>query len=89
MDRKDMITHCSGFDLKVEKTITNKDIVTLCESLELLFGEGYKSIPERISEGGIIMKDWPGKEDRQYKTMRIYFNHKEKYFKRMEKWRNI
>lgn len=50
-----------------------KDIALLCKDLEQAFGDGYKFEPERICEGGILMKSWPGKTEGMYKTMRIAF----------------
>jgi hypothetical protein len=49
-----------------------RNIATIIEVLTTLFGEGYEFRPEPISEGGIIMTNWPGKEEgRGFKTVRF------------------
>lgn len=67
-------TYTHGFDLKSQKDITTNDFARLCYSLNKKFGVGYEFRPEPISEGGIIMKNFPNKKDKMYKTMRIYIN---------------
>lgn len=62
-------TYCPGFTIKTKTTPTTKDIAIICTELEKKFGGGYKFRPEAISEGGIIMEQWPNK------TMRITFSH--------------
>lgn len=67
------MTYTSGYSLKATKDITTHDISNLCINLEKAFGNGYKFEPEPITEGGIVFKNWPGKTDNMYKTMRICF----------------
>lgn len=59
------------------KVVTKKDIIKLCELLEEYFSENssgaYKFAPERISEGGIVWEDWPGKKEGEYKSLRLGF----------------
>jgi hypothetical protein len=79
-DGGDVCTYCEGYDLEPIKNITKDDIVKLCESLQNKFNstvagnEKYIFEPECITEGGIVMKSWPGKKEEQYKTMRIWFS---------------
>lgn len=64
-------TYCPGPRFSVTEPITTRNIGTIIEVLTSVFGEGYEFQPEPISEGGIIMTKWPGKEG--FKTIRFNF----------------
>ena len=66
-------TYTRGYSLIAIKDISSKDISELCRFLNVSFGDGYLFEPERITEGGILMKQWPNKGDIMYKTMRMSF----------------
>ena len=68
-------TNCKGFDLRSTKALTNKDVIKVCQLLNERFGEGYEFKPEAITEGGILMKQWPNKKQGEYKTLRFSFPH--------------
>jgi len=51
----------SGIIWNSSVPITTKTMVRLIEELNKLFGEGYEFVPEAISGGGILMKNWPNK----------------------------
>jgi hypothetical protein len=66
-------TYCLGiiFYSNDKHYISKNDIYRLCLSLNSKFGEDYKFIPEAITEGGILMNNFPNKNDNSYKTLRI------------------
>lgn len=65
-------TYCEGPSFVTHtKGLTTKDVVALCVHLNHAFGEGYEFVPEPITEGGILMKNWPEKQQKQYKTIRF------------------
>lgn len=66
-------TYCEGPQFKSGFSITTKTIVDLVHALGKRFGKGYEFNLEPISEGGIQMISWPGKEyAHAYKTMRFH-----------------
>ena len=67
-------TYCQGFSLEVARPVSCFDISALCASLEHAFGPGHRFHPEGITEGGIYWRDYPGRADGSYKTMRIHTN---------------
>lgn len=71
-----MHTYCSGPRFSSPFPITSKTIVDFVDALSERFGPGYEFKPEPISEGGIEMTSWPGKDDpRAYKTVRFHMVH--------------
>ena len=72
-------TYAEGFRLKILRDVTTKDIVNLCEMLEIKFNKYYdtnefKFRPEPIGEGGIKVVNFPNKTDKMYKTLRIWID---------------
>lgn len=70
-------TYAWGFHVVVGIPVTTKTIVDLCDMLKARFeeryGGTYRFVPEPITEGGIVMVDWRGREmapDSAYKTVR-------------------
>lgn len=86
-------TYTSGYKLILENDITTLDILNVCKVLTELFNQTYHTNqylfePEGVSEGGIVFVNFPGKKEKQYKTMRIAFGHKGKWpWVDLEKWR--
>jgi hypothetical protein len=67
-------TCCNGPIFSCSFPITTKTIVELVHELQRRFGEGYEFGLEPITEGGIQMTSWPGKEEGHVyalKTMRF------------------
>lgn len=67
-------TCCDGPRFSCSFPITTKTIVDLVHALRKRFGEGYEFGLESITEGGIQMTSWPGKEEGHVyalKTMRF------------------
>ena len=64
-------TATHGFDYGFESVMTSKDIANIIDELETSFPDGYKFVPEPISEGGIRFEDWPGKTQEMYKSFRF------------------
>ena len=73
-------TYTDGPKLKCDNVITTHTIIELIGLLRLEFGPNYDFEPESITEGGIIMTNWPGKiegrypDERQppYKSLRFH-----------------
>lgn len=66
-------TCCGGPWFTFPYSITTKTIVDFVYALRARFGKGYEFRIEPITEGGIQMMSWPGKEHaRAYKTMRFH-----------------
>ena len=59
-------TYDEGPKLKCDNVITTHTILELMEFLRLEFGPNYDFAPEPISEGGVIMTNWPGKIEGRY-----------------------
>jgi hypothetical protein len=38
------------------------------------YSNEYDFVPEQITEGGILWKNWPNKKEYHYKSMRVYLN---------------
>ena len=69
-------TYTKGFELLITKPISTATLVRICEDINIAFQQihpEYTCEPERISEGGIIMTNFPGKKDNMYKSMRLRF----------------
>jgi hypothetical protein len=64
-------TCTEGFRIKTPSDITSKMMVSIIDQLHVTFGPGYSFAPEAISEGGILFTDWPGRQEGEYKTLRI------------------
>jgi hypothetical protein len=64
-------TYTGGFRIKTPSDITSKMMVLIIDQLHVTFGPGYSFAPEAISEGGILFADWPGRQEGEYKTLRI------------------
>ena len=91
-------TYTQGFNILSEKNITTKDISKLCRRLTEEFNKMFNSNefkfePEPITEGGIIMVNFPNKDDEMYKTIRIqlgFMNNRDKWpwiqNEMIEKW---
>lgn len=60
-----------GFSLRPYRNMTKKDFVLFVDKLDEAFGEGWKFDLEPITEGGIIITEWPGKTEDMYKSMRF------------------
>ena len=43
----------------------------LTQRYKSTFDQDFVFEPEGITEGGILFRDWPGKKDREYKSMRL------------------
>lgn len=71
-------TYTRGPAYYVTRSVTDKDLVEVCRLLGDAFcqryGRRYAFRPEAISEGGIEWLEWPGKQDDQYKSMRLRFH---------------
>lgn len=67
-----LVTYCSGDEFAFDGQLTKDMVASICKELSRLFGEGYIFEQEAITEGGILMKAWPGKAEHHYKTMRWY-----------------
>ena len=61
----------NSFKIKSNHCITSKDIVSLCESLNLEFGSDHIFVPGHMAEGGIIMQNWPNKKKNEIKCFRF------------------
>ena len=59
-------TYTDGPKLKCDNVITTHTIIELIGLLRLEFGPNYDFAPESITEGGIIMTNWPGKIEGRY-----------------------
>ena len=68
-----MTTYCDGFNFKPITSVTKSDLIHLTVCLGEVFGEGWKFEPEAITEGGIVVEDWPGKTPLMYKSMRFHY----------------
>ncbi len=68
------VTYCRGLQCKFTKNITKKEYIEICEELNVgfaeKFGGSYSFQPESITEGGLVMVQFPSKDGRMYKTMR-------------------
>jgi len=64
-------TYTLGPVVVFHRAFTTNDVVRLCDELTASFGPGHVFDPEAITEGGIIMRAWPGKARGQYKTFRF------------------
>lgn len=66
-------TYCSGpeFYSKNKHNLTKNDIYIICNSLKNKFGDGYSFKPEAITQGGIIMEEFPNKTINNFKTLRL------------------
>lgn len=60
-----------GFLLRPTRNITQREIILITDRLGEVFGPGWKFEPEAITEGGIIITQWPGKTSEMYKTLRF------------------
>lgn len=72
-------TLADGFYVKSTKNISKNDFYILCNDLNNTFNEyygvtEYSFLPEAISEGGILFKEYPGKVANAYKSMRIFID---------------
>lgn len=57
-----------------EIKITFRDFEICCERITSSLGEGYLCVPEKITEGGILFKKYPGRKNKfEYKTFRVNF----------------
>lgn len=79
MKREYNSTSTWGFDVIATTEVTKAMIVNVCHDLSERFNEIFKTDeyqfrPEPITEGGIKFVAWPGKTERQYKTLRFHFN---------------
>jgi len=63
------------FDYKnLPKTITFAQFEDVCANISDALGPGYLCVPEKIYEGGILFKKYPGRKNKfEYKTCRVYF----------------
>ena len=73
----DIKTYTYGFHIKVLKSITKDDYVTMCKKITVALNERFDphekrflAEPEAITEGGIVLSSFPGKTRTAYKTMR-------------------
>lgn len=64
-------TYCSGPTYKLEHHLTQSDVIVVLDALHEIFGHGWKFELEAITEGGIQVTQWPGKELRSFKTFRL------------------
>jgi hypothetical protein len=64
-------TCCYGPDFEIIKDITKGDIYKIFLKLKETFGDEYDWEPEGICEGGFVCKKWPGKKEREYKSIRF------------------
>lgn len=64
-------TYTHGFKYGFGDKITTKDIVYIIDELQDAFSGNHKFVPERISEGGILFEEFPGKTESMYKTFRF------------------
>ncbi len=59
----------------ITKDITKESVFSICIELAYYFNGIYKNnfsfIPENIIEGGIVMSEWPGKKNNEYKSIRL------------------
>lgn len=82
------VTYCSGPKLKFTKDITKEIYIEICEDLSATFAEKfggeYIFEPESITEGGIILVQFPGKQNKMYKTMRHHLTSKN--YERNVRW---
>lgn len=67
--KSDIAKH--GFYLRPLKDMTKKDFIIFIDELNETFGEGWKFDLEPITEGGIVVTEWPGKTKDMYKSMRF------------------
>ena len=67
-------TYTPGFAFTAELPITTSTIVALCDQLASRFGAGYVFGPEQITEGGVLMVDWPGRNLGELKTFRFWIS---------------
>ena len=54
-------TYCPGQGFSRCADVRCGTIVDLCDALGEVFGPGYEFLPEPITEGGIVMSQWPGR----------------------------
>lgn len=64
-------TYGNGFYYRARSILTRGEFVELLDELNKEFGDGWSFEPEPIHEGGIEVVNWPGKEGKQYKAMRL------------------
>lgn len=64
-------THCTGPIFDCEFPLMRKHIFLLLKSLENVFGTGWVFALEPVTNGGIQIVDWPGREAGMYKTLRF------------------
>ena len=60
--------------IRVRRDVTKGDIYALCQDLALRFGAGHTFLPLARVEGGISWEMWPGKEEKQLKSLRFRVN---------------
>lgn len=80
MDDGGINTYCKGFQLFVNRDITKKEFVSLCDNLQIQFNKYYNTDeysfrPECITEGGIVFNNFNDRN--KYKTMRLYYTDKD------------
>ena len=66
-----MNTYAAGFEYKPLRRIDKSDLWRMTARLRDVFGEGWAFRPEAVSEGGILISDWPGRLPPMYKSMRL------------------
>ena len=69
-----MHTACRGFEFKPTSEITKADFIRIVNRIGDVFGDGWVFEPEPISEGGIVIKNWPGRTTEMYKSMRFHYS---------------
>ncbi len=74
-----MNTYTPGFCIRPAADVSTHDFMQLCVDITNKFNTEYKTneylfVPEAKEEGGILMKNFPGKVNGMYKSMRIYFD---------------
>lgn len=67
----DINTYGSGARLRPTRDLTQRDLILMTDRLSEVFGSGWKFEPEAITEGGIIISQWPFKTPAMYKTFRF------------------
>lgn len=63
-----------GPNFFIKESITSHGIINIINKLHEIFGNEYIFEPEPISEGGIVFKEWPGKQKTHYKSFRLRCN---------------
>lgn len=57
--------------LKCQAAVSTHTVMDMVNNLRMVFGPEYEFGPEAICEGGIEMKNWPGKTPGMYKSVRF------------------